>query len=567
MKYIFIYILFIFSLSVNGANTILKTSLSGKIIDKETGESIIGATVYVPDMKTGAVTDTSGVFKIDNLPKAKILVQISYLGYKTIVSNLDLSISTSFNFELEQSVAEMNAVVVTGSSRASEIKRSPVPIISIDCKTITQNLNTNIIDAIAKLPGINAVTTGPNVSKPFIHGMGYNRVLTLYDGVRQEGQQWGDEHGIEVDENSVDKIEVIKGPASLIYGSDALAGVVNLLPSITVPNGVFKGNVTTNYQSNNGMFEGSASLAGNNNGFVWGGRMSHKEATNYQNKVDGRVYGTAFNENNLSGYIGLNRQWGYSHLNFSVFDDLQEIPDGSRDSSSRKFTKQTTDTDTSIRPIVSNAELNSYKIAVLHQHVQHYKVYSSNNIIIGSGKLGITLGYQQNVRREFSHPQYPDLPGLYLVLNTFTYDVKYYLPEMNGWETTIGLNGMYQTNTNNGTEFIIPNYKQFDIGPFAFIKKSFEKLDISAGLRYDTRFFKNDEMYTRPNPQTGFDMQINYPDTFGHPFYNYKHTFSGVSGSIGIAYNVTDKIIISKKVEKIVFFYDDKSFSVFMPEN
>src|SRR5207253_4513320 len=119
---------------------------------------------------------------------------------------------------------------VTGSSRATEMRTSPVPIIGIDRIHMNRNLNTNIIDAIAKLPGVNAVTTGPNVSKPYIRGLGFNRILTLYDGVRQEGQQWGDEHGIEVDQNTVDRVEVVKGPASLIYGSDAVAGVVNLLP-------------------------------------------------------------------------------------------------------------------------------------------------------------------------------------------------------------------------------------------------------------------------------------------------------------------------------------------------
>ena len=115
--------------------------------------------------------------------------------------------------------------------------------------------------------------------------------------------------------------------------------------------------------------------------------------------------------------------------------------------------------------------------------------------------MDLLLGYQQSIRREFSHPQYPAIPGLYLDLKTFTYDVKYSLPESKGWETTIGINGMYQRNTNKGTEFIIPDYNQFDIGPFILVNKTINKLDLSAGVRYDTRIFKNDPMYTRPNPQ------------------------------------------------------------------
>src|SRR5205085_2777445 len=191
---------------------------------------------------------------------------------------VDLAKDTVKDFELETTVTEMNAVVVTGTSKATEIKRDPVPIIAINKAHLVENSSTNIIDAIAKLPGVNAVTTGPNVSKPYIRGLGFNRILTLYDGVRQEGSQWGDEHGIEADEYSIDKVEVVKGPASLTYGSDALAGVVNLLPAPPVPQGTIQGEVQGNYQSNNNMFGRSASFAGNENGFVWGGRFSNKMA-------------------------------------------------------------------------------------------------------------------------------------------------------------------------------------------------------------------------------------------------------------------------------------------------
>ena len=125
--------------------------------------------------------------------------------------------------------------------------------------------------------------------------------------------------------------------------------------------------------------------------------------------------------------------------------------------------------------------------------------FSRSDFSLGTGKLGVTLGVQESVRREFSHPDYPDLAGLYLVLNSYTYDIKYYLPEMNGWETTMGINGMYQTNDNRGTEFIIPDYHLFDIGPFAFTKKTIGKLDFAAGIRFDSLVFSNDAMFTAPN--------------------------------------------------------------------
>jgi len=526
-----------------------KTTLTGKITDKNTGEALFGVDVYIPDLKTGAASGVDGTYKIENLPPSKVSVRVSFIGYKTIVQTIDLAVVTQMDFVLEESHIDINEVVVTGMSKSTEIKRDPVAIIAIDRKEMDQNVSTNVIDAIAKLPGINAVSTGPNVSKPFIRGLGYNRVLTMYDGVRQEGQQWGDEHGIEVDENSVERIEIIKGPASLMYGSDALAGVVNLLPPLPVPEGTIKGSVLGNYQSNNGLYEGSANLAGNIKGFIWGARGSHKEATNYQNKYDGRVYGTGFKETDANAYLGLNRQWGYSHLNFSLFDALQDIPDGSRDSVTRKFTKQISEADT-VRQIVSNSELNSYKIPVLHQHVQHYKIYSTNNFILGKSKIALTVGYQENIRREFSHPLAPDVAGLYLDLKTVTYDLKYYLPEWKGVETTVGVNGMYQVNKNNGTEFIIPDYVLFDLGPFAHLKKSFKKLDVSAGIRYDQRSFSNSDMYVTTNPSTGFDMQSTDIAGAAHPFTAYTHTFSGVSGSAGATYNFSENFLIKANIAR-----------------
>jgi iron complex outermembrane receptor protein len=541
----------VFGFSVNVENTIGKAKLIGKTIDKQTGEPLTGVAIYIPELQTGAVSGYDGGYKITNLPRAKILYQVSYIGYSSIIGTIDLSVDSIRDFALEIGAKEMTEVVVTGASRVSEIKTSPLPIATIDRRGIDQNLNTNIIDAITKMPGVNAVTTGPNISKPFIRGLGYNRVLTLMDGIRQEGQQWGDEHGIEVDENSISKVEVIKGPASLIYGSDAMAGVVNLIPAPPLPYGTIKANIISEYQTNNGLIDASASIKGNQGGLSWGTTLSHKQASNYQNKVDGRVYGTAYSETDGSGFVGLNRHWGYSHLNFSVFTDLQEIPDGSRDSLTRLFTKQITEADT-FRPIVSSEALNSYKISPLHQLVQHYNIYSSNNIILGQGKLALKIGFQENVRREFSHPQFADVPGLYLLLKTFSYDIKYYLPEIHGLETTLGVNGMAQINQNKGTEFIIPDYKQFDLGPFVYLKKSFDQLEISAGLRYDLRYFLNHEMFVAENPKTGLDMQVSGLDTLGakQTFSRFSHVFSGLSGSLGASYAISRKLTLKANIAR-----------------
>jgi iron complex outermembrane receptor protein len=531
-----IFFLLVFSLSSYAQKNTERFNLSGTVIN-ENNEPLEGASIYISDLKKGAIADSKGHYQLKNIPSGTYLVEVKFIGYKTILDQIYFDKNITADFRLGISITEENEIVITGSSKATSLKRNPIPIISISKQYLQSNLSTNIIDAISKVPGLSAVTTGPNVSKPFIRGLGFNRILTLYDGVRQEGQQWGDEHGIEVDENTVEKVEVIKGPASLIYGSDAIAGVVNLIPANPPAKGKITGNINNEFQTNNGLIENSAGIAGNLNGISWGAIASHKMATNYQNKYDGRVYNTGFKELNLSGNLEVNKKWGYTRTGISMFDNLQEIPSGKRDSASRKFEKLVSEDDDEWE-IVSPKELRSYKISDVHQRVQHYRIYNSSNFLIGGDRLGLNLGFQRSLRREFEDPQISS-PSLFLELNTWTYDAKYYFHESQGVSITAGLNGMFQDNkVERGHEFIIPSYKQFDIGPFVYAKKSIGQLEIAGGLRYDVRHYRNNDLYVKEDPVSGFEKPVYGRDTIGaeRVFASTNQIFNGPSGSLGISY-------------------------------
>jgi iron complex outermembrane receptor protein len=557
IKFKIIYLLLLLAATpiISKAADIDAGTLTGTVTDKKDGSPIIGASIAIPDLKTGTSTDANGKYILNHLPKGIYLVQVTYLGYSTFNQRVDFSKTTSLNVILQASSIEAGEVIITGVSRATELKRSPVPMLAVGKSFMDQRAAAgNVIDAIANLPGVSAVTTGPNVSKPFIHGLGYNRVITLQDGIRQEGQQWGDEHGIEVDQNSIDRIEVIKGPASLSYGSDAIGGVVNLITPPPVADSTISGSVMGLYGTNQGLVNRSVRLQGNQNGLIWGFIASAKDAKDYQNQHDGRVYATGFKERDARVMVGLNKAWGYSYLHASLFDDEQDIPDGSRDSISRQFTKQITEDD-AFRTIVPSSELNSYKIPLLHQHVQLYRIYDNSNFILGNGaNIIVNLGYQFSHRREYTHPEDADVPGLNLHLTTYTYDFKYN-QTFGGYETTFGVNGQYGNNTiGDATDFPIPAYHQFDIGPFAIIKKSFGKLDISAGGRYDTRSFtgqaayidtlnyKYPQLYTGNNP-TGATGVISQFDAL-------HKTFSGFSGSFGATYNFSDAFLLKANISR-----------------
>jgi iron complex outermembrane receptor protein len=249
MKLWMLQLLFVVTGSVTAQNI-----LSGRVTDQRDKSAIAGATIYVADVKKGAITDADGNFSISDLPKGKFLVEIKFLGYATVVKEVSVADQTRLDVTLSTVETELNEVVVTGISHSSELKSNPIPITTLNNKQLVENTATNLIDNISRKAGVNQITTGPAISKPVIRGLGYNRIISLNNGIRQEGQQWGDEHGIEMDEFSIDRVEIIKGAGSLMYGSDGLGGVINFLAPNPVAPGTISGKWLSNYQTNNGQF-------------------------------------------------------------------------------------------------------------------------------------------------------------------------------------------------------------------------------------------------------------------------------------------------------------------------
>ena len=462
MRYIFTVLVTITFILRTGAQTV---TIYGTVKNIETNEPLHYCTVSLLNRGVTTATDGNGKFRIavPVQPTASVLI-VSYTGYRTDTLHI-AGAGREFMVLLKPLTGALNEVVITGVSRATLIRENPVAISNVSSKNIDIAIEPNIVDALVKnVPGLNAVKTGPNISKPFIRGLGYNRVLTLYDGIRQEGQQWGDEHGIEIDEYNVTKAEILKGPASLMYGSDALAGVMNIISILPVGEGTVKGNVFGIYQSNNKQRGLHADIGGNKNGFIWGAYGSYKAAADYKNKYDGYVFNSKFNEKDFGGYIGLNKQWGFSHLYISQFDQHLGLVEGDRDASGA-FTK-ITGKDVNGNNITAPADSDDFTSTdplIPSQRIQHFKLATDNSFNIGRDRLTVTLGYQRNQRQEFGNIEDPAEKELYFDLNTFNYNLQYHFAEKNNWKTTIGINGMQQSNKNKGVEALIPEYSLFDI--------------------------------------------------------------------------------------------------------
>lgn len=529
-------------------------TITGSIRDFNTRQPVAFCTVMQENTNNGTLTDENGNFKISLIQdESTTRLIFQSVGYETGILQIDPG-QNDYRVYLKSQSLNLEEIVITGTTRATMIKENPVSITPVSAKKIDQTAESNIIDVLVKnVPGLIALKTGPNISKPFIHGLGYNRVLTLYDGIRQEGQQYGDEHGIEIDGYNLERAEVIKGPASLLYGSDAIAGVISLFPYVPKrEDGKLHGRLLGEYQTNNNLIGNGLRLDYSNQHFLFALNGAYRMAKNYRNPIDGRVYLTNFNEKNIAALIGYKSDRGYTHINLTLYDNHQGIPDGSRDSVTRKFTRQVFDDGDDIlnRPAVSDKALNSYRIPDLSQRIRHFRAYLHGLYKAGNGDIDVLFGVQQNIRREFTHPTEPMQAGMYMRLNTLNYGIRYNAPKFGGIETSAGINGMLQSNKNkDATDFPIPDYHLYDGGIYLYGKWKQDKWSISGGVRYDARRVQWNDFYVGTNSITGFEQQFNANDPgAGLQFEAFKKTYQGVSGSIGATFRANQNIALKANI-------------------
>ncbi len=381
---------------------------------------------------------------------------------------------------------DLRETVVTGLAGDSKMKEMPSPVSVIRPADLAARSGGNIINAISTEPGVSEITTGGGISKPVIRGMGYNRVVVVSDGLRQEGQQWGDEHGIEVDDAGVHSVEILKGPASLMYGSDALAGILILHPEPVRAKGEAGGCLSSEYQTNNGLAACSLSADGNLGGWLWGGRFSDKYAHAYKNALNGPVANSGYRQRAASAMLGRNGAWGYARLRMSYFHLTPGMIEGEGD-------------------------CFGYAPELPFQQVRHYKIVSDNTFRVGAGNLKVLLGWQRNRRQEFEESAAE--PGLDFLLHTLNYDLRWQGSFRRHWKTAFGLSGMAQKSDNLGDEYLIPAYGLFDAGLFATATRNWGQWTFSGGLRADMRWLHSEALTGR--------------------FEEFSRRFPGISASLG----------------------------------
>jgi len=474
MKYLFstLFILFYF---IGNA----QCTLTGVISAEDSNSPLDGVSVYIPQLENGTVTGSNGEFILNNLPVGTYKIIASYMGYQTFSSEVILKEGTiTLNIALFPSAIEMEEVIV--STPFHKLQRENVmKVEQAKVETMKKMGALTLSDGITNIAGVESVSTGVGIGKPVIRGLSSNRVLVYSQSIRLENQQFGDEHGLGVSAAGVESVEVIKGPASLLYGSDALGGVLYLNPEQFAGMNSNSGDININYFTNTNGIDANAGLKTSGEKFKFLIRGAYLSHADYKGGDNLRVTNSRFNEFDLKTALGYQFSKFKTELRYNLNSANLGIPE--------EIGIQNLDR----IPIFPYQKINSHILS------------SKSDLFFNNSSLRLTLGYIFNNRKEFEEEEdaieipaagLPNLkPALDMNLSTFSYNIQYSLPDLGRWQTIAGIQGMHQTNKNFGEEVLIPNAITSDIGVLTTSHVHFENSDIQLGIRFDNRSIQGEE--------------------------------------------------------------------------
>lgn len=517
-------------------------TFSGQVTDKDADKGLEGVVVELHELHRFAVTDEEGTFSFSNIRPGFYHVHFTLLGFRPAEKTVDLSQSVSdFSIALQHTAIHLQEVKVEEDMLRSGLKDRPLSIEVVDQDQLTNNYTDNLATTLSLLPGITSINTGTGIGKPVIRGLSFNRVMVNQNGIKQEGQQWGSDHGLEIDQYAVDRVEVIKGPASLVYGSDAMAGVINILPEGPPTQKGFQTDLTTFYRSINQLYGASVQVGASINDQYIQARYTEQSFGDYRIPATSFVYNTfelPINDGLLKNTAGRERSftlsggtgggWGNMRVTISNFNQQAGLFSGAI-GIPRSY-RLTDDGD-------------RRNVDIPYQYTNHFRTDFNGKWLVNDGWIHADIGYQQNLRQEWSYPHIHGLGpaptddlALEMQLSTYTANVRYYQLPRQDVKLIYGWSGQYKENTIDGFEFLVPEYTAFQTGAYAFAEwKPSETSTWSGGLRYDLGAM-DQEGYQQPLYDTDTNI-IGFRERSA-PL---EKLFHNVSGSAGWSYRPTER--------------------------
>ncbi|WP_246296569.1 TonB-dependent receptor [Winogradskyella vidalii] len=513
------------------------------------GVNIIGKGLF-------SVSSASGAFTIKAVTKGTHTFTISHLGYTTQTINVDVGPNMeALKIFLDESTTALHEIQVNGKTKKRLNKESPVVSQLVSKEFLTTNRENSLMQTLSKIPGVSTINIGSGQSKPVIRGLGFNRVAVVQNGIKHEAQQWGNDHGLEIDQYGIENIQIVKGPAALVYGSDAIAGVVDIQPNAIPSRHSFNGEVNLLGESNNDLIGISTGIEARGHNWFYRGRLTYRDYADYKvptDKINYENYVFTLQDNNLRNTAGKEANASFS-MGY-VSDRITSETTISNVNAKNGFFANAHGLE--VRTSTIDYDSSNRDVDLPYHKVNHFKITNNTSITLDNHSINVDLGFQNNIREERSEPTPhgymptpPNTKERGFHKNTFSLNVKDAFQPHKQHQVVAGVNLEFQDNSISGWGFLIPEYTRFTVGAFAFDQFEIHSdLHLLAGLRYD---------FGQINSKSYFDWYrtpINNANGSTSNVYLQRAqdktlNFGNLSASVGLSYllkNTTFKINIGK---------------------
>jgi iron complex outermembrane receptor protein len=506
-------------------------TLSGTLTD-ETGKPLAGVRVTIPALKKGGVTDANGKYGIDGVPAGGYAVQFAKDQYGGTSKQIQIPDSgATADVSLKSTPIELAPITITAAPKPTTTFNSASSVSVVQGREMDKARGQSVMSAIQDVPGVSMVDEGPTVVKPVVNGMQGQDLVIARDGVREEFIQWGNEHAPEIDSMSSDIIEVLRGPNSLLYGSDALGGVISIrsadLPNAALGAGPLSGRVMADAHSVNESVGQAAMLQGASGDWGWRTDLSQRNAGNFRTPNEGVIPNTGEHETNGDGTLELRKDWGDLTGNFSHWDKNVQLQNG----------------------FVPSAPLLDTEYQVLiHDHGS-----LKANIPTEYARWDVTLGYDQSNRTEYNgQASLEAVPGgdqgdigAHWIETSYTADVKAHLEPMGPFQGTLGFSGLRRVEQQlTPNTHLTPGYNLDGAGEYLYEELPLGDWTFSAGVRGDQNHYSigSDNL-------VGVGAPTVIVGSLGpSPVQGGSLNYSAVTGALGGVYHISEPLAFAVNV-------------------
>jgi iron complex outermembrane receptor protein len=520
--------------------------LKGEITDLHDNSLLIGAVVSIQGTNFFSQTDLVGAYKIKGLCPGKYNLVISHPECITINKKLNLKQSRVYNLELEHHINELDEIIVT-DSKVSKLRKS-IQEVSLNISDINSYGSNTLVEALNYIPGASILKTGNSIGKPIIHGMYGSRVGIVTDDFRQYDQQWGPDHAPNIDFDSFDIIQLIKGAAALKYGGDTSAGSIILSSKRKKLKDTLFGKSSINIESNGRGGKFSSRLEKNySNGFYINGNFTGKRYGDF-NTPDYILSNSGFKEANFSIKLGkdlINKGWNLKYSNYNLEPGI--LKSSHIGNVQDLFYALNSNEPSIINDFTYNIE--APKQIAKHQKLtlRYFKSFENNT------KLELGYNFQNNKRKEFDIRRggRTGIPVVDLLLKTHTLNGSLSGIDIKNWNFELGLNGFFQDNfstPDTGVKRLIPDYIKFETG--IYFLGNFQKSNAFLwewGLRldhvsYDSKKYYYKSVWNERNYNILFKGFETGQDFANQILTNPKFNYLNVSAQTGASLNISNEL-------------------------